>query len=161
MVISLRPPGQTEEEKGSVKGEKTETDWLLLSKDLHFSNEGSNRANSHKLVVPSHPTLPIPMYSLTQDHRRTQQVSSRITSYQYDEARPQSHIPAKQGQWGSRTADDTALLPFSKILVKAGSTSNSPSQGILGSKTSSHHSSVELKSYGKSPTTCPLSLSPK
>lgn len=82
MVISLRPPGQTEEEKGSVKGEKTETDWLLLSKDLHFSNEGSTRASSHKLVVPSHPTLPIPMYSLTQDHRRTQQVSSRITSYQ-------------------------------------------------------------------------------
>lgn len=60
MVISLRPPGQTEEEKGSVKGEKTETDWLLLSKDLHFSNEGSIRANSHKLVVPSHPTLPSP-----------------------------------------------------------------------------------------------------
>lgn len=64
MVISLRPPGQTEEEKGSVKGEKTETDWLLLSKVLHSSSEGSIRTNSHKLVVPSHPTLSIPMYSL-------------------------------------------------------------------------------------------------
>lgn len=131
MVISLRPPGQTEEEKGSVKGEKTETDWLLLSKDLHFSNEDSIRANSHKLVVPSHPTLPIPMYSLTQDHSRTQ-VTSGMTSYQLDVPRPQSHIPAKLGQW--RTADATALLPFSKILVKIGNISNSPAQGILGSK---------------------------
>lgn len=67
-----------------------------------------------------------------------------MTSYQLDEPRPQSHIPGKQGQW--RTADGTALLPFSKILVKAGNTSSSPAQGILGNKTSSHHSSVELKS---------------
>lgn len=84
MVISLRPPGQTEEEKGSIKGEKTETDWLLLSKDLHFSHEGSSGgADSHKLVVPSHPTPPPhTMYSSTQEYRRTQQVTSRMTSYQ-------------------------------------------------------------------------------
>jgi len=50
---------QTEEEKGSVKGEKTETDWLLLGKDLHFSHKGSTGgAESHKLIVPSHPTPP-------------------------------------------------------------------------------------------------------
>lgn len=55
MVISLGPPGQTEEEEGSIKGEKTETDWLLLSKHLHFSYEGSTGgADSHKLVTPSH-----------------------------------------------------------------------------------------------------------
>lgn len=41
---------------GQRKGEKTETDWLLLSKDLHFSHEGSTgEADSHKLVAPSHP----------------------------------------------------------------------------------------------------------
>lgn len=55
-----------------------------------------------------------------------------MTSYQLDEPRPQSHIPAKQGQW--ITADATALLPFSKILVKIGNISNSPDQGILGGK---------------------------
>lgn len=82
-----------------------------------------------------------------------------MTSYQLEEPRPQSHIPGKQGQW-RRTADATALLPFSKILVKAGNASNSPAQGILGSKMSSYHSSVELESQGKKPTTCPLSLSP-
>lgn len=57
MVISLRAPGQTEEEEGSVKGEKTKTDWLLLSKDLHLYHEGSTgQVDSLKLVVPSHPT---------------------------------------------------------------------------------------------------------
>lgn len=70
MVISLRPPGQTEEKEGSVKGEKTETDWLLLSKDLHFSHDGSTGgADSHKLVVPSHPTSP-PRHAFT--HSRAQ-----------------------------------------------------------------------------------------
>lgn len=81
MVISLRPPGQTEEEKGSIKEEKTETDLLLLSKDLHFSHEDSTGgADSPRLVVPSHPT-PI-MHSPTPGHRRTLNVTSRMTTYQ-------------------------------------------------------------------------------
>lgn len=82
MVISLWPPGQTEEEEGSVKGEKTETDWLLLNKNLHFSHEGSTGgADSHELVVPSVP-LP-PQHAFT--HSRAEEdstVTTRMTSYQ-------------------------------------------------------------------------------
>lgn len=83
MVISLRPPGQTEKEEGSIKGEKTETDWLLLSKDLHFSHEGSTSgADSHKLVVLSHPFHPHHAFI----HSRAQEDPAR---YQKDEPKPQ------------------------------------------------------------------------
>jgi len=79
MVISLRPPGQTEEEEGSIKGEKTETDWLLCSKNFCFSHEGSTSGtDSHKTVVPSLLTPPT-MHSHTQEHRRAQQVTGTMT----------------------------------------------------------------------------------
>lgn len=55
MVISLRPPGQTEEEEGSSKGEKTETDWLLLSKDPCFSHEGSTSRTDSQTGCPLTP----------------------------------------------------------------------------------------------------------
>lgn len=51
-----------------------------------------------------------------------------MTSYQLDELKPQPsalpwpHAPAGQGQWGSRMANATASLPFSKFLVKAANT---------------------------------------
>lgn len=79
MVISLRPPGQTEEEEGSIKGKKTETDWLLRSKNFCFSHVGSTSGtDSHKMVVPSLPNPPT-MHSHTQEHRRAQQVTSTMT----------------------------------------------------------------------------------
>lgn len=39
-----------------------------------------------------------------------------------------------------------ASLPLSKVLVKAANTNKRLAQGILGSKMSAHHSSVEQES---------------
>lgn len=61
-------------------------------------------------------------------------------------AMPWPHAPAGQGQWGSRTANATASWPFFKFLVKAANANNRLGQGILGSKMSAPHSSVEQES---------------
>lgn len=57
-----------------------------------------------------------------------------------------------------------ASLPLSKFLVKAANTNKRLAQGILGSKMSAHHSSIEQESYGQTPNfptarpLCPLPI---